>query len=172
MKIDKNIYKLTSIELAPKLLGKILCRNINNKILKYKITETEAYYSQYDTACHAHKGKTERTKLMFEEGGIAYIYLCYGIHWMLNIVSGEKNIPQAVLIRGIEGYDGPGKLTKFLNINNKLNGENLIISDKIWIENNNNNFDNFVCKFKSTPRIGINYATEEYKNKLWRFVLI
>ena len=105
---------------------------------------------------------------MFEEGGITYIYLCYGIHWMLNIVSGEKNIPQAVLIRGIEGYDGPGKLTKFLNINNKLNGENLIISDKIWIENNKNNF---VCKFKSTPRIGINYATEEYKNKLWRFIL-
>ena len=120
MKIDKNIYKLTSIELAPKLLGKILCRNINNKILKYKITETEAYYSQYDTACHAHKGKTERTKLMFEEGEITYIYLCYGIHWMLNIVLGEKNIPKAVLIRGIEGYNGPGKLTKILNINNRL----------------------------------------------------
>ena len=65
MKIDENMYKLTSIELAPKLLGKILCRNINGKVLKYKITETEAYYSEQDTACRAHKGKTNRTKIMY-----------------------------------------------------------------------------------------------------------
>lgn len=167
MKIDKNIYKLSSIELAPKLLGKILCRSINGKVLKYRITETEAYYSEQDTACHAHKGKTNRTKIMYEEGGVAYIYLCYGMHWMLNIVSGGKDIPQAVLIRGVEGYNGPGKLTKILNITGKLNGENLINSNKIWLED-----DNFICKFKSESRIGINYATEEYKNKLWRFILV
>ena len=167
MKIDKNIYKLSSIELAPKLLGKILCRSINGKVLKYRITETEAYYSEQDTACHAHKGKTNRTKIMYEEGGVAYIYLCYGMHWMLNIVSGGKDIPQAVLLRSVEGYNGPGKLTKILNITGKLNGENLINSNKIWLEN-----DNFVCKFKSAPRIGINYANEEYKNKLWRFILV
>lgn len=167
MKIDKNIYKLSSIELAPKLLGKILCRSINGKVLKYRITETEAYYSEQDTACHAHKGKTNRTKIMYEEGGVAYIYLCYGMHWMLNIVSGSKDIPQAVLLRSVEGYNGPGKLTKILNITGKLNGENLINSNKIWLEN-----DNFVCKFKSAPRIGINYANEEYKNKLWRFILV
>ena len=166
MKIDKNIYKLNSIELAPKLLGKILCRNINGKILKYRITETEAYYGEQDTACHAHKGRTNRTKIMYEEGGVAYIYLCYGMHWMLNIVSGSKDIPQAVLIRGILGYGGPGKLTKFLNITGQLNGENLINSNRIWLED-----DNFVCKFKYATRIGINYATEEYKNKLWRFIL-
>ena len=167
MKIDKNIYKLSSIELAPKLLGKILCRSINGKVLKYRIIETETYYSEQDTACHAHKGKTNRTKIMYEGGGVAYIYLCYGMHWMLNIVSGGKDIPQAVLIRGVEGYNGPGKLTKILNITGKLNGENLINSNKIWLED-----DNFVCKFKSAPRIGINYATEEYKNKLWRFILV
>lgn len=167
MKIDKNIYKLSSIELAPKLLGKILCRNINGEVLKFRITETEAYYSEQDTACHAFKGKTNRTKIMYEEGGVAYIYLCYGMHWMLNIVSGGKDIPQAVLIRGVEGYNGPGKLTKILNITSKLNGENLINSNKIWLED-----DNFICKFKSEPRIGINYATEEYKNKLWRFILV
>ena len=167
MKIDKNMYKLSSIELAPKLLGKILCRSINGKVLKYRITETEAYYSEQDTACHAHKGKTNRTKIMYEEGGVAYIYLCYGMHWMLNIVSGSKDIPQAVLLRSVEGYNGPGKLTKILNITGKLNGENLINSNKIWLEN-----DNFVCKFKSAPRIGINYANEEYKNKLWRFILV
>lgn len=167
MKIDKNIYKLSSIELAPKLLGKILCRNINGEVLKFRITETEAYYSEQDTACHAFKGKTNRTKIMYEEGGVAYIYLCYGMHWMLNIVSGGKDIPQAVLLRSVEGYNGPGKLTKILNITGKLNGENLINSNKIWLED-----DNFVCKFKSAPRIGINYATEEYKNKLWRFILV
>ena len=161
------MYKLTSIELAPKLLGKILCRNIGTTILKYRITETEAYYSQFDTACHAYKGKTSRTRVMYEEGGLAYVYLCYGLHWMLNIVTGKKDIPQAVLIRGVEEYNGPGKLTKFLNIDGSLNGENLILSDKLWIED-----DDFKCYFKETTRIGIGYATPEYRNKLWRFVCI
>ena len=84
---------------------------------------------------------------------------------MLNIVSGEKGIPQAVLIRGVEGFDGPGKLTKGLMIDKSFNGENLIKSKKIWIEDNENKIE-----YIETKRIGIDYATEEYKNKLWRFV--
>lgn len=167
LRISFDMYKLTSVELSPKLLGKVLCRRLGTEILKCRITETEAYYSQLDTACHAHKGKTNRTKVMYEEGGLAYVYLCYGIHWMLNVVTGEKEIPQAVLIRGVEGYNGPGKLTKFLSIDGSLNGENLIFSDKLWIED-----DNFMCSFKATKRIGIDYATDEYRNKLWRFVCI
>ena len=75
--------------MAPALLGKLLCRKIDNEIIKYRITETECYFGEEDTACHAHKGKTERTKVMYHEGGVAYVYLCYGLHSMFNVVSGS-----------------------------------------------------------------------------------
>ena len=125
MRIDPNIYTLNADKLAQKLLGMKLCRFNDGSINKFTITETECYLGEEDTACHAHKGKTNRTKILYEEGGLAYIYLCYGIHYMLNIVSGPSNYPQAVLIRGIDGFDGPGKLTKALNIDKSFNGENL-----------------------------------------------
>lgn len=166
MKLNIEIYSQNAIVLAPQLLGKLLCRNLDGEIIKFRITETESYFGEKDTACHAHKGKTERTKIMYENGGLAYIYLCYGIHYMFNIVTGVKNFPEAVLIRGIEGFNGPGKLTKILKINKILNGENLADSNKIWLEDNG-----CKCNFKATKRIGIDYASDEYKNKLWRFVL-
>lgn len=172
MRLQFNIYKKNALKLAPLLIGKLLCRNIDKKTLKLRITETECYLGTEDTACHAHKGKTERNKVMFEKGGKAYIYLCYGMHNMLNIVSGEENSPEAVLIRGgiiednenILKIDGPGKLTKALRIDRSLNSENLIDSSKMRIED-----DGFKCEYFSLKRVGIEYATEEYKNKLWRF---
>ena len=146
------------------MLGKLLCRKVDGQTVKLRITETEAYYSEEDTACHAHKGRTPRTQTMYLEGGVAYVYLCYGIHSLLNVVTGEKDHPQAVLIRGVEGYNGPGKLTKALKIDRSLNGENLIESDRLWLED-----DGFTCEYTASKRIGIDYATEEYRNKLWRF---
>ena len=83
---------------------------------KFKVTEVEAYRSSEDKACHASKGRTARTEIMFEEGGRLYIYLIYGMYWMLNIVTGEKDFPQAVLIRGVTEFSGPGRLTKSLCI--------------------------------------------------------
>ena len=141
------------IKVAPLLLGKILCRRIENKIIRSRITETEAYFGEEDTACHASKGLTKRTKTLYEEGGIAYIYLCYGIHSLLNVVTGSKGFPQAVLIRGIDNYNGPGKLTKYLKIDTSLNGENLLTSTQLWIEDDGHSY-----AYESTPRIGINYA--------------
>jgi DNA-3-methyladenine glycosylase len=166
MRLTEEFYEKSAIHLAHMLLGKLLCRKIGDEVLKYRITETECYFGEEDTACHAHKGKTERTKVLYEKGGIAYVYLCYGIHSLLNVVTGEKDFPQAVLIRGIEGYDGPGKVTKALKIDRSLNGENLIKSQKLWLED-----DKFTPKYKQTKRIGIDYATEEYRNILWRFVV-
>lgn len=163
---DKKIYQMSADKLAPELLGVYLCRNINGKISRYEITETEAYCGESDTACHAHKGKTPRTKIMYESGGKAYIYLCYGIHNLLNIVCGKENNPHAVLIRGIKGFNGPGKLTKALNIDRSLNGENLILSKKLWLE------EKTTCyKFNVSKRIGIDYADENDKNRLWRFII-
>ena len=166
-RLKQSFYHDSAVNLAPRLLGKLLCRNIDGTILKYRITETECYYGEEDTACHAHKGKTPRTAIMYEQGGFAYIYLCYGIHSLLNIVTGEKGHPQAVLIRGVEGFDGPGKLTKQLKIDRTLNCENLITSKNLWLED-----DGTDLSYQTSPRIGINYATEEYKNIHWRFIAV
>lgn len=165
MKINLDLYTLSAIELAPKLLGMKLCRKIGGKTIKLRITETESYFGESDTACHAHRGKTERTKILYERGGVAYVYLCYGIHSLLNVVTGEKDFPQAVLIRGVEGFDGPGKLTKALSIDRTLNGEDLVTSKRLWIEDDGCQFN-----YNATKRIGIDYATPEYWDKLWRFV--
>jgi len=159
-------YRKDAVTLARYLLGKLLCRKTGRKILKLRISETEAYYGEEDTACHAHKGKTDRTAIMYEDGGHAYIYLCYGVHWLLNVVSGKKDFPEAVLIRSIEGFNGPGKLTKQLQIDKSLNKENLAESKWLWIED-----DGKQPVFTAAKRIGIDYASEKDKNRLWRFTV-
>ncbi len=166
-RLSHEFYRQNVLEVAPALLGKLICRNIDGEIIKLRITETEAYYGPDDTACHAHKGKTPRTAVMFESGGFAYVYLCYGIHHLLNVVTGEEGFPEAALIRGVEGYNGPGKLTKALKIDRTLNYENLITSDLLWLED-----DGCICQHQATKRIGIDYATPEYRDKLWRYVKI
>jgi len=160
-------YRKDAVTLAPKLLGKLLCRKAGRRLIKLRITETEAYYGEADTACHAHKGKTERTRIMYEAGGHAYIYLCYGVHWLLNVVSGAEGFPEAVLIRGVQGYGGPGKLTKQLQIDKTLNSENLAESKRLWIED-----DGTRPSFTTLKRVGIDYASEEDKNRLWRFTVL
>ena len=166
VRLDKSFYLKPATTLAIALLGKLICRKQNDCIQKYRITETECYFGMQDTACHASKGKTARTKIMFEEGGVAYVYLCYGIHYMLNIVSGKAEHPEAVLIRGIEEANGPGKLTKLLNIDKTFNGENLCESQRFWLED-----DFFKPKYITTKRIGISYATQEFQDKPWRFLV-
>ena len=161
-----EFYSRSAFEVAPKLLGKLLCRNINGNTIKLRINETECYYGEDDSACHAHKGKTERTGIMYENGGKAYIYLCYGIHNMLNIVTGVKGFPEAVLIRGAGEFNGPGKLTKALKIDRSLNWENLIDSDNLWIEDDGSQYS-----YKTDRRVGIAYAQEEDRNRLWRFLI-
>jgi len=167
MILPKSFYEIPAYELAPKLLGKYLVRQLDDgNILKYRITETEAYYSESDTACHAKAGITKRTKPMYEAGGITYIYLCYGIHYLLNIVSGPADHPEAVLIRGIENYDGPGKLTKALTIDKSLNYHDITKKEQLWIE------DNFESvEYTTSPRIGIDYAAEPCLSKHWRFII-
>lgn len=129
MRLTQDFYTQCALEVAPSLLGKLLCRKVDGELIKLRINETEAYYGENDTACHAHKGKTRRTKVMYEAGGMAYVYLCYGIHHLFNVVTGALNFPEAVLIRGVANYNGPGKLTKALKINQALNAENLLSSE-------------------------------------------
>ena len=176
--ITSTFYTSNNIlKTAKQLLGKILCTNINNKLTTGKIVEVEAYLGINDKACHSYNNKrTKRTAPMFEKGGIAYVYLCYGIHYLFNIVCNKKNIPDAILIRAIHpmhGVDimcsrtnkksekrigsGPGKLSKALGIDMTLNGKS-IEGDNLWIENHSISGD-VVAK----ERIGVEYAGEDSK---------
>ncbi|MBO5702511.1 MAG: tRNA adenosine(34) deaminase TadA [Clostridia bacterium] len=165
-RLGRDFYTADVLDVAPALLGKLLCRRVESgEVVKYRITETEAYRGEDDTACHASKGKTSRTSVMWDKGGTVYVYLCYGMHNMLNIVTGVKGDPQAVLIRGIETADGPGKLTKKLAIERRHNGADVVFSDELWIED-----DSFVPEnINTSPRIGIDYADEKDRLKPWRF---
>lgn len=165
-KLNLDFYLKDALVVAPELLGKILCRKISDgKILRARITQTEIYRGQEDTACHARFGKTNRSKIMYEQGGIAYVYMIYGLHFLLNVVTGKKNFPQAVLIRAAENFNGPAKLTKALQIDKNLNGESFT-KNKVWIES-----DNYIVDYETAPRVGIDYADEFYKNIQWRFIL-
>jgi DNA-3-methyladenine glycosylase len=155
------------LEVAPEMPGKTLVIKLKDGSFgNFTVTEVEAYRGSEDKACHASKGRTVRTEVMFEEGGRLYIYLIYGMYWMLNIVTGEKDFPQAVLIRGVKEFAGPGKLTRSLGIDKTYYGENLNLSERIWIED-----PGIVVPVKIGPRIGINYAGEYWKTRPWRYYL-
>ncbi len=168
MILNRDYFSAPATILAPALLGKILCRRTSDgKIIKSTITETECYFGESDTACHAHKGKTERTKTMYRDGGITYVYLCYGMHAMLNIVTGEENHPEAVLIRGVIDANGPGRTTKFMHITTSDNALPLCPESGIWIEDDGS----MPPKYTVLPRVGIDYASKEDRDRLWRFTI-
>ena len=166
MILDQKYLLRPATEIAPDLIGKILCRRTESGIIRSRIIETECYFGEEDTACHASKGKTVRTQVMYEAGGITYVYLCYGMHAMLNIVTGPKDHPEAVLIRGVEDAVGPGRTTKYMHITTSDNALPLTEESGIWLEDDGKS----VPKTSRTPRIGIDYATKEYRDKKWRFV--
>ena len=177
------------VKIARSLLGMSLCSTIEGVYTEGIIVETEAYSGRSDKACHAHLGKfTKRTKVMYEKGGTAYVYLCYGIHHLVNVVTNEKGIADAVLIRALmptEGIDmmrkrvnkekpihqlcnGPGKLSKALGINKVHNEMDLLHSSTLYIKPNVKEINEELIV--STTRIGIDYA-EEDKYLNWRFYL-
>ena len=160
-------YAVDAVTGAKTLVGAWLCRRLEDgSVVRRRITETEAYCGEEDTACHAHKGRTARTDVMYSPGGCAYVYLCYGMHEMLNVVTGPEGRPEAVLIRGVEGAEGPGRLTKLLKIDRSLNREDLVRSNRLWLES-----DGARVKFTSAPRIGIAYASKRDQSRKWRFTL-
>jgi DNA-3-methyladenine glycosylase len=167
VRLPRNFYIRDVLDVAPEIPGKNLVMKLSNGATgKYRITEVEAYRGSEDRACHAFKGRTSRTEIMYHEGGKLYIYLIYGMYWMMNIVTAGKDIPQAVLIRGLENYQGPGKITKSLGIDKSYYGEDLVVSERIWIED-----PGLAVIIKSSPRIGIDYAGEYWKSRPWRYYL-
>jgi len=167
------------VSISKALLGKVLCSNVHGAITKAIITETEAYAGVDDKASHAYRGRrTKRTEVMYSQGGTAYVYLCYGIHHLFNVVTNKVDIPHAVLIRAgfpLEGaarmlerrgkkkpdkqfLAGPGSLAKALGITTQLSGTSLI-GRSVWIEDHALDIDD--ASIQSGPRIGIDYAEED-----------
>ncbi len=187
-KLNRAFYLGADVTgIARQLIGKKLCTKINHLFTSGIITETEAYAGTVDKASHAFGNKlTNRTKTMYENGGICYVYLCYGIHHLFNVVTHQKGIPHAVLIRAIKPIDGietmlmrrgktkldktltsgPGAMSKALGINTSLNGTSLM-GDRIWIETGQD-IDN--QSIVATTRIGVGYA-QEHAEWPYRFYL-
>ena len=165
-KLDYDFFHRPCVTVAEDLVGKILVHKMSDgTVYRLRISETEAYCGEADTACHAHKGRTKRTEVMYMDAGTIYVYLCYGMHWLLNIVTGEKEEPEAVLIRSCVDAGGPGKLTKYLKITGELN-RGTILGEELWIED-----DGFVCDVVTDKRVGIGYASQEDQDRPWRFIM-
>lgn len=165
LRLPLSFFIRDVLEVAPDLIGKKLVRRFDDgRVVKYRIIEAEAYRGTEDRACHASKGRTPRTEVMFSEGGKVYVYFIYGMYWLLNLVAGAEDDPSAVLIRGIEGFPGPGRVGRELQLDRTFYGESLITSDRIWLEHSEP-----VSEIKTSKRIGIDYSGEEWVGKLWRF---
>lgn len=165
-RLPEEFYRRDVIEVAPAMLGKILVRKFSSgEEHRHIITEAEAYSAPHDLACHASKGRTPRTEVMFREGGLVYVYLIYGMYWMLNVVTGKTGEASAVLIRGVQNISGPGRVGKALQLDKSFYGENLYTSDRLWIEDST-----ITPEYKSLPRVGIGYAGEPWISMPWRFL--
>lgn len=178
--IHKYFQNTPTLGIAKGLIGKVLCTNIEGKYTSGIIVETEAYLSENDKGNHAANGKTNRNRIMYNRGGSLYVYLCYGIHALFNIVTNVVGIPEAVLIRGIlplDGIDdiklrrnktklsvkdtlGPGKITKALGINLEHNNS-FLLENYIWVEDRNIQFNK--QNIQNTSRIGIDFVGEDAK---------
>ena len=166
-RLDRAFYNRDVLEVAPQLLGQHLVKvDPHGKRSTYLITETEAYRGAEDLACHASKGRTPRTEVMFGEGGHLYMYLIYGMYWMMNVVCGHEGNPQAVLFRGLHEVSGPGRLTRLVGVDRAFYGEDLVRSDRIWIEASGSS-----PVYSAGPRIGVDYAEEPWKSMPWRFLM-
>lgn len=180
MKLGQDFYLRDDVvAISRDLIGKVLCTRIGGKLTKAVITETEAYAGLNDRASHAYGGRrTRRTEPMFGPGGTAYVYLCYGIHHLFNVVTNDVDIPHAILVRA--GHPlvgtatmlerrrrkrsdqallaGPGSLARALGITTRLTGTSLL-DGRIWIEDHGLEVD--PDQLLVGPRVGINYAGED-----------
>ena len=167
--LARDFFARPADSVARDLIGKVLIRELDGTHIRLGVTETEAYLGPHDLACHAAKGRTRRTEVMFGPPGHLYMYLIYGMHWMLNIVVEEEGYPAAVLIRGLEGIDGPGRVARALSLDRTHNGAPASPGSALWFAD-----QGFAPKrgaVAATPRIGIDYAGPVWSKRKLRYVL-
>ena len=179
--LTREFFDRPTLRVAKDLLGKYLLRETKAGIVETRIVDVEAYVGPEDRACHASKGRTKRTEVLFGPSGMTYVYLIYGMYHCLNFVTERIDFPAAILIRGIEivqdgtkevtppaRIDGPGRVCRFLEIDRTLNQIDTTQGRLIWIEHRGETVQ--PKQIQALPRIGIDYAGE-WANKLWRFCL-
>lgn len=171
--IPRAFFNQSTLVVARSLVGKYLVRDHESGRVAGKIIEVEAYIGQTDKACHASKGRTARTDVMFGPAGVAYVYLIYGMYHCLNVVTEQEGFPAAVLIRAVEVdgelIDGPGRLCRALEVDRSLHRHDLTMGRSLWFEDRGAVVPRGrVGRF---PRIGVEYAGE-WAKKLWRFRLL
>ena len=166
--LGPDFFDRNADTVARDLLGKALVREHAGARTSYMITETEAYLGEHDLASHSARGRTPRTEVMFGPPGVLYIYLVYGLHWMLNVVTGAPGHAAAVLIRSAGPFSGPGRLARGLQISSGLNGVQAQPSAGLWFED-----PPIATAFRihTGPRIGVDYAGPAWSRRKLRFVL-
>ena len=186
-RFPREFFARDTLAIARDLLGARLVRSLDGQRLSGLIVEVEAYIGQDDTACHASRGRTARNAVMFGPPGLAYVYFTYGMHWMLNVVTGEEGFPAAVLLRAIQPVEGletmrgrrgpradreltsgPARLAQALAVDKALNGTDLMAGDRLWLEPGDPSPAQAVQR---GPRIGIHSAAEKDRLAPWRFWL-
>jgi len=171
--LARTYFNRSTLDVARSLIGKHLVRQTSNGLLSGRIVETEAYIGPEDLACHASRGRTARTDVMFGPAGVAYVYLIYGMYHCLNVVTEREGYPAAVLIRAVEEtesaslIDGPGRVCRFFDIDRQLNRWDLTQRERLWLEDRSERVENEVL---ASPRIGVDYAGE-WAAKPFRFRL-
>lgn len=178
--LPRKFYERPTLKIAKDLLGKVLIKQTPSGILQTKIVDVEAYVGPKDKACHASKGRTKRTEIMFGPAGFTYVYLIYGMYHCLNFVAEREDYPAAILIRGLEilgkdhptasptRIDGPGRICRYLGVDRTHNGLDATLGRTLWIEDHGLTVSR--KHIQALPRIGVDYAGE-WAKKLWRFCL-
>lgn len=171
--LSRTFFHRPTLTVARSLIGKYLVRENGKKRIAGKIIEVEAYVGSQDKACHASKGRTARTDVMFGPPGVSYVYLVYGMYHLLNVVTERAEFPAAVLIRAIEVegelIDGPGKICRTLDIDRSLNRLDMTEGRQVWFEDRGARVAR--KRVGTFPRIGVEYAGS-WAKKLWRFRLM
>jgi DNA-3-methyladenine glycosylase len=165
--LDPAFFARAADSVARDLLGRTLVRRISGKRMELIINETEAYLGPHDLACHAARGRTARTEVMYGPPGTLYVYFVYGLHWMLNVVTGQEGYPAAVLIRAAGDISGPARLTRALAIDAVLNGRIAAPEAGLWFEGGGSP----AARVIATPRIGVAYAGPRWSSRKLRFML-
>ena len=185
IRLTESFYHRDCLAVAPELVGKLLVRQLpDGTLLQERIAETEAYRGQEDLACHASKGRTPRTELLYRESGVIYVYLCYGIHWLMNVITGENaqgktNLLEAVyLLTGGKsfrtrfdkeligfGYTSAEVLADVFAFGREQTGGSFATSPVLWIAD-----DGYRPPLRTDVRVGIDYAGEHWKNMPWRWI--
>lgn len=167
--LGPRFFDRPTLAVARSLLGKFLVAGRGGRSAVFMITDVEAYDGPSDRASHARRGETPRNRPMFGPAGVWYVYFVYGMHWMLNIVAGRPGYPAAVLIRGVEGIDGPARVAKALGADGRMSGRPAVRASGLWIEDRGARPPRWLVR--RLPRVGVGYAGETWAAKPYRFRL-